>query len=260
MGEKGIDAMFHAALQAEISKRGRGAQERLAEAVGKTPSHIGKLLKRKTYGSEELRRQIAMNLGYDYESFLDLGRSILRDRGEEVEGPRRAWVVGSACPTVILASEAEGRIEARIEDYYAAPLIDGSIAAGEGAVVFEDEVLSLVWIYAPELHDRRRHNLIAVRISETEGNSMMPTVMPGDIVLIDRDDPGGAAERFRSGAIYAVRDGEGGCAVKRVFLDGDHLVLESDNRAFGPRISWTDSIRDLIIGRVVWGWRNLLEA
>jgi len=148
----------------------------------------------------------------------------------------------------------------RIEDYYAAPLVEGKIAAGPGRIGAE-EIKSLVWIYSPELRARKNHQLVALQLAK-DATSMKPTLEPGDIVLIDRDDPHGASD-FISGKIYAVRMGRNdeGCAVKRLHADSGGLIISSDNtKDFPPQRAWTADLQKLIVGRVVWGWRNLLEA
>jgi phage repressor protein C with HTH and peptisase S24 domain len=50
--------------------------------------------------------------------------------------------------------------------------------------------------------------------------------------------------------------------VKRVYKSEQGFVLISDNyRNYPPIIvDWTNSIHELVIGRVVWGWRNLLNV
>lgn len=143
--------------------------------------------------------------------------------------------------------------------YYAAPLVSGRIAAGPGRIV-EEDVESFVWIYGPELKGRRRHELVAVRIGKDE-KSMIPTLYPGDIVLLDRDDPKTPSD-FKSGKIYAVRTSPSTpeCSIKRLYAEGGSIVLASDNRKYPPVIAWTSDLTKLIIGRVVWGWRNLQEA
>lgn len=252
--------MFHAALESELRRRGRGAQAWLAKQIGKSPQYIHQLLKREVYGSEVSRRDIAKVLGYEYEEFLELGRKILEGKGEKFDPLPRVWTRERAAANVILFGEFRERPEIKLEDYYAAPLVGGEIAAGQGRVISEDEILSLVWIYAPELRNRKNHNLVAVQIDKKNGDSMSPTLFSGDIVLIDRDDPAGDVDAFRNGKIYAVRDGNNGTAIKRLYRDDGRLIVSSDNRDVPPEIAWTGSIQDLIIGRVVWGWRNLLEV
>jgi transcriptional regulator with XRE-family HTH domain len=143
-------------------------------------------------------------------------------------------------------------------EYFKAPLLAGKIAAGPGRVIPENEIKSYVWLYHPKLQGRNTHDLIAVEIGKGE-ESMTPTLFPGDIVLIDRDDPRGKSE-FKNGRIYGVRTKGGECQVKRVYAKSHSLIIVSDNRDYTPEPAWTDDIKRLIIGRVVWGWRNLQEV
>jgi transcriptional regulator with XRE-family HTH domain len=142
-------------------------------------------------------------------------------------------------------------------EYFKAPLLAGKIAAGPGRVIPENEIKSYVWLYHPKLQGRNTHDLIAVEIGKGE-ESMTPTLFPGDIVLIDRDDPRGKSE-FKNGRIYGVRTKGGECQVKRVYAKSNSLIIVSDNREVPPETAWTDDLKRLIIGRVVWGWRNLQE-
>ena len=231
-----IDLIFSKSLRSILDTSGvKGAQSRVAEKVGVTPQHISAISLGKRGGDEGLKREIAKALGYEYEDFLDLARAnkTLRTYTGTPDG-----------------------------DYYSAPLIDGRIAAGPGALVDEYQIKSKVWIYAPELRDRRRHKLTAVQVSETNGRSMIPTIAPGDIVLIDHDDPSGAKRLFKSGKIYAVRTSrtDPDTAIKRVYESNGNLVLASDNKEFAPEVAWSNDINEIIVGRVVWGWRNLLTA
>ena len=67
------------------------------------------------------------------------------------------------------------------DDYVAVPMLDGKVAAGPGGVIWE-QVKSLVWLYKPQLKGRAK--LVAVRVG---GDSMVPTVPEGSIVIVDRD-------------------------------------------------------------------------
>lgn len=60
--------------------------------------------------------------------------------------------------------------------------------------------------------------------------------------------------------IYAIRTGDGGCAVKRLYKSDNGLIIGSDNiRKYAPQNAWSQNLNELIIGRVAWGWRNLQE-
>jgi SOS-response transcriptional repressor LexA len=138
----------------------------------------------------------------------------------------------------------------RPEDYYGVPLVEDRIAAGEGRIM-EDHVEGLVWVYKPEIGNRR--NLVAVKLAP-DAESMAPTLHPGDIVIIDRDD-----KKITPKGIYAVRASEDLLAIKRVSLSKDRFWLSSDNPGCPPQISDFDNSEKLIIGRVVWSWTSWID-
>lgn len=161
---------------------------------------------------------------------------------------------------IVTVSQAEIK-QVKKEDYYAAPLVEGRFAAGYGRIV-SDNIKSYVWIYGPALETRKRHCLIAVQLAE-DADSMEPNLLPGDIILIDRSDPSSASE-FTNGKIYAIRVSGSpdidDCAIKRLSISGESVMISSDNSAkYHPEIAWTNDLQKLIIGRVIWGWRDMLE-
>lgn len=96
------------------------------------------------------------------------------------------------------------------------------------------------------------------------GESMRPTIQDKEIVLVNtamqiRMQP-------RNNGIYLVRRSPEAedTRVKRIRLDADRhqLVLASDNRVFPPATVDLDGIplQQLILGRVVWVGRYLLET
>ena len=71
-------AFFSAALKKEITSLGHGGQAKTAQYAGVSRSLLNDILKGRSFGMEEKRRAIAAALGYeDYETFLDIGRSLL---------------------------------------------------------------------------------------------------------------------------------------------------------------------------------------
>ena len=135
----------------------------------------------------------------------------------------------------------------RPDDYYGVPLVEDRIAAGQGRIM-EDHVGGLVWVYKPEIGNRR--NLVAVKLAP-DAESMQPTLHPGDIVIVDRDD-----KVITQQGIYAVRATEDHLAIKRITLSKNRFWLASDNPRWPPQISEFDSSEKLIIGRVVWSWTS----
>lgn len=135
----------------------------------------------------------------------------------------------------------------RPDEYLAVPLVEGQIAAGSGRIVQED-LEGFLWLHKEDVGNRV--NLVAVRLAR-DAISMEPTLRPGDIVVIDRDD-----KVIVPTGLYAVRTGPEGCSVKRIRVARQGIWLLSDNQAFPPELSEYESLEDLVIGRVVWSCRK----
>lgn len=164
---------------------------------------------------------------------------------------------------VVAAGQNAGKPDS--EDYLAVPLV-GEVGAGPG-MIDQNELLSWVLVHRNSRSVQRRSNLLAVEIGKNQ-RSMVPTLHPGDIVLIDRDDWG--QNGYQSpGNIFLVREPgqEGGGKIKRVTLSGHGdssiLTFYSDNSEEyepEPHIVAQDYANDLraaIVGRVVWAWADL---
>lgn len=149
------------------------------------------------------------------------------------------------------------------EDYIAAPMV-GEVGAGLGYIP-QDEVKSWFLAYRHHPAVRFRRNLIAVEIGSAS-TSMQPTLNPGDIVLVDRDD----RDVQRPGHMMLVTDPDGAGMVKRVAIedkqDGDYrITFYSDNGAKHPPMVYSllkDYAGDwdkVIAGRVIWAWTDVRE-
>lgn len=149
------------------------------------------------------------------------------------------------------------------EDYIAAPMV-GEVGAGLGYIP-QDEVKSWFLAYRHHPAVRFRRNLIAVEIG-AHSTSMQPTLNPGDIVLVDRDD----RDVLRPGHMMLVTDPDGAGMVKRVSIedkqDGDYrITFYSDNGAKHPPMVYSllkDYAGDwdkVIAGRVIWAWTDVRE-
>lgn len=157
----------------------------------------------------------------------------------------------------------EGVEPPQAEDYIAAPMV-GEVGAGLGYIP-QEEIKSwfLAWRHHPAVRFRR--NLIAVEIGP-QSTSMRPTLNPGDIVLVDRDE----RDVQRPGRMMLVTDPDGGGMVKRVSIEdrgnGDYrITFYSDNAAQHPPLVY--SLREdyagdwdkVIAGRVIWAWTDVRE-
>ncbi len=91
-------------------------------------------------------------------------------------------------------------------------------------------------------------------IVRVEGDSMAPTLSPGDDILVD---PGDCAPQMRDG-IYVLRFDDQ-LVVKRLALHprGRRVTIQSDNPSYP---AWPDCPLDEItcIGRVIWAGRRLV--
>ncbi|MHB1664259.1 MAG: S24 family peptidase, partial [bacterium] len=89
---------------------------------------------------------------------------------------------------------------------------------------------------------------------KVKGESMEPTVKENGYVGVDIND-----KEYISGKIYAVylRD-ENGVAIKRVFINGDNMILKSDNPMFPERVINKKNTDDFsLIGRVTCVIQNI---
>ena len=158
---------------------------------------------------------------------------------------------------------ATGAPEPRADDYLAVPLADPAEAAAAGLIP-EQSVDGWVLVWRHQESIRFRTNLVAVEVGPDE-LSMTPTLHPGDIVLVDRDD----RDPSPAGRIMLVREpGENGQArIRRVSarrLDDDvELIYYSDNSREYPPATYRlgrdyggDPAR-AIGGNVVWAWSDM---
>jgi phage repressor protein C with HTH and peptisase S24 domain len=129
-----------------------------------------------------------------------------------------------------------------------------SVSAGPGAVVTEELgkpyfAFDERWLKA--LTPSQPSKLSIVRV---EGDSMAPTLNPGDDILVDLGD---AAERLRDG-IYVLRIDDA-VVFKRLALNpmGRRVTVQSDIPAYADWPDWSlDEVK--VIGRVIWSGRRIV--
>lgn len=147
--------------------------------------------------------------------------------------------------------------------YFAVPLADGAVAAGRGLLA-DEGVKGWILVYRNQESIRFRSNLVAFTIGKNQ-ESMIPTLHPGDIVLVDRGD---FDKGFKPpGNIFLVREPDDSIMVKRVVVkpkDGDMTItFYSDNAAEHPPLNYSlnqdygKEIGRAIVGRVVWAWSDM---
>lgn len=144
------------------------------------------------------------------ERIAALGRGIRRvDHAPE---PALADIAG---PLVLAVAAARGT--------HAAPLAELGVAAGSGRELLDEPCDT--WVALPEDFAPGRH--LALRVV---GDSMIPLLHSGDVVLVDLDRPA------HTGEVVVVRHPEHGYVVKRLARapGGAALALVSLNPAYPP--------------------------
>lgn len=118
-----------------------------------------------------------------------------------------------------------------------------------------DPVKEEAWHFpAPFVRNELRRPEDRIRIIETFGDSMSPTIQSGDRVIVDTDHKIPSPD-----GLYAIRDRYGSIVVKRLqsLRRGDPPVIRiiSDNKAHDAEDVGADEIA--IVGRVLWGLKRL---
>lgn len=129
--------------------------------------------------------------------------------------------------------------------------LDVGAAAGAGALEGREQGRAHLAFDPAWLRRIARGAPDQLSIIRVDGDSMAPTLVDGDDILVDSGD---GAARLRDG-IYVVRRDEA-LVVKRVALDsaGKRLSIRSDNPAY-PAWPDCDPASVAIVGRVVWAGR-----
>ncbi|MBR9765430.1 MAG: helix-turn-helix transcriptional regulator [Rhodobacteraceae bacterium] len=150
-------------------------------------------------------------------------------------------------------------------DYAHIPVHAATLAAGGGALNGEEPVVDHLafkraWLSRIGISPA---NAVLARVAHGElGESMMPTICPGDMVLIDtskREIPQRPPNyKSKKSPIYAFTT-EDGARVKRLAQLNDVIILVSDNPDISPEFLSKDRWSEVnVIGKVVW-WGHTAE-
>jgi transcriptional regulator with XRE-family HTH domain len=231
--------------------REHGGPSALAEKAGVGQPNVSKFLSGKAIPRFDTIARMLETLG---------AKVVFPD--EERDTTKSVVFVAAKRPGSVGGAEAS---QPAPENYMAIPLAQGVVAAGPGLIP-EDAVRGWVLAMKDQSSIRYRSNLVALEIGRNQ-ESMVPTLHPLDIVLVDRDD-------FRpepDGSIFLVRDPgpDAEVAVKRVYTsrkDAQTLVTfvsdNPDKRSYPPSVFSLESdyqgdLRRAIVGRVVWAWSDM---
>jgi hypothetical protein len=137
-------------------------------------------------------------------------------------------------------------------DVIMVPRLAVGASAGPGALGADDAPLGQIGFEARWLRQLSA-NPKALSVIQVSGDSMSPTLVDGDDILVDRAD---AAERIRDG-IYVLRLDES-LIVKRLAINPAQrsFTVRSDNPAYPD---WNDVNPNNIdiVGRVIWTGRRI---
>lgn len=140
-------------------------------------------------------------------------------------------------------------------DYVAVPFVNVEADMGGGAVA-ESEEEGASWHFPKSwLRDSVRLRPAGLRLIRVRGDSMEPTLISGDVVMIDT-----AQTAPNPTGIFVLHDGFGLVAKRLERLAGAEIPsvrIISDNTRYSPYDRSVDEIR--IVGRIVWFSRNLLD-
>lgn len=233
-------------LREYVETRHKGVKSRAAAALGLSDPTLNQWLEGTRIPNLEKLSPVFEKLGVSFSS-------LPREASKDV-----CFVNAKIVPA------GEGILPPMAEDYLAAPLV-GEAGAGPGFLP-QEEVKSWFLVYKHQDAVRYRRNLIAVEIG-AGATSMTPTLNPGDLVLVDRDD----RVVSQAGHMMLVLDPvDGSGMIKRVAVneksDGDfQITYYSDNVHGNPPLVY--SLRDdfggdmekAIVGRVIWAWSDVRE-
>lgn len=156
--------------------------------------------------------------------------------------------------TIVSDSESESyRLTTEEADkYFYIPLYDVEASAGDGGIVEKEEIIDLLAFSKGWLRNELRvSNPANLNIIYVKGESMEPTLRPGDIVLVDRGD------LEISDGIYVLRL-NGALLIKRLQrLPGLIVRVASDNPAYDSyTVNFSEHHELHLVGRVVWGGKR----
>jgi SOS-response transcriptional repressor LexA len=133
------------------------------------------------------------------------------------------------------------------------PLLDLAVSAGPGALPESELPVAQIGFDPAWLKRLTAAGADELNLVKVEGDSMAPTLLPGDDILVDRSD---GEVRVRDG-IYVLRM-EDSLLVKRLTLHPvtRRVTVQSDNPAYAD---WPDlALSDInLIGRVIWTGRRV---
>lgn len=148
-----------------------------------------------------------------------------------------------------ISDAALGGVDVAGDDSIAVPRYALAASAGPGAVVGE-ELRSVPFRFDARFLTGLGVRRDAASLIEVKGDSMQPTLVDGDTILVDHARRSIAPR----GGVYAIRL-DGMLGVKRLRAIGREVEVVSDNANYATVMRAGDAVE--VIGRVVWIGRSL---
>lgn len=217
-----------------LKQKGLKKQKEIAAIIGISNGYLSELLSGKKLPSEMLLSLIESKLGINSKWLLNgelpMFMKVSKEAG--LEKPLKVAEEGGIC-----------------KDFVFVPQINGNISPG-GRLV-EDRMIEMKIAFRQGWIQRRGDpkNMSLIRVS---GDSMEPTLISGDLVLVDHNrnyiDP--------QGGIYAIIIDDT-IMIKRVqiLFPSKKIRIISDNNRYNPVDVEMDSVR--IYGKVIWFGREI---
>jgi len=154
--------------------------------------------------------------------------------------------------------------DANLPEFKRVRWLHAPIAAGQPLAIEPDDEADN-WLAFRDSYLKPYADPICLTVGRAE-QSMLPTIQPGDVVLLDQRLDRRASPT--SGQVYAVNlaalIGDPGGTVKRIEIADRHLVVLADNpdkTKYPTRVFTLEGLElpKVLIGKVVWIGRNLGE-
>jgi len=122
-------------------------------------------------------------------------------------------------------------------------------SAGDGTIIEEEIATDHILIETEWLQTIVHHVPKDMAIIKVKGDSMLPTLSPGDMILVDRKP----VERNQLNDGVYIINRNGSTHVKRLQNIEDGIRIISDNQAYQAE---TVTDRLIVCGRVIWAWQG----
>lgn len=139
-------------------------------------------------------------------------------------------------------------------DFCYVPVYDAAASAGHGAVIDQEQVSRVIGFRQDWLRSEFQASPQDLFLIHVAGESMEPTLRPGEIILVDK-----RMTHVASDGIYLVRLDDSVLVKRLQKLPKGVIRVTCDNAAYQSfTISPTDPPDDFaILGRIIWAGRRL---